>query len=108
MTVMSATMAITDWSILALLLELSEADLDNIESATRDKRKQQKSIIIKWLDSGTASWAVLVNALNHELVKQGAIANEIAKKYPKSKYTFSQFIALFTCICMLCNANTCN
>ena len=73
MTVMSATMAITDWSILALLLELSEADLDNIESATRDKRKQQKSIIIKWLDSGTASWAVLVNALNHELVKQGAI-----------------------------------
>ena len=98
---MRATKAITDWSILALLLELSEADLDNIESATRDKQKQQKSIIKKWLDSGTASWAVLVNALNDELVKQGAIANEIAKKYPKSKYTFGQFIAFFICIIIM-------
>ena len=94
---MRATKAITDWSILALLLELSEADLDNIKSATHDKQEQKK-IIKKWLDSGTASWAVLVNALNDELVKQGAIANEIAKKYPKSKYTFSQLISLFICI----------
>ena len=85
---MRATKAITDWSILALLLELSEADLDNIKSATHDKQEQLKKIIKKWLDSGTASWAVLVNALNDELVKQGAIANEIAKKHPKSKCTF--------------------
>ena len=103
---MRATKAISDWSILALLLELSEADLDNIESTIRDKQKQQKSIIKKWLDSGTASWAVLVNALNDELVKQGAIANEIGKKYPKSKYTFSQFIDLF--ICRIFNTNMCN
>ena len=89
---MRATKDITDWSILALLLKLSPAEFKNIESATRDKQEQQKNIIIKWLDSGTASWAVLVNALNDDLVKQGAIANEIAKKYPKSKYTFSQFI----------------
>ena len=92
---MRATKAITDWSILALLLKLSQDDLDNIESTTCDKKKQQKSIIIKWLHSGTASWAVLVKALNDELVTHGAIANEIAKKYPKSEYTFSQIIALF-------------
>ena len=95
MAVMRATKAITDWSILALLLKLSPADLDNIESATCDKQKQQKKIIIKWLDSGEASWAALVNALNDELVKQGAIANEIAKKYPKSKYIFSQLTHCF-------------
>ena len=86
LAVMRATMAITDWSILALLLKLSPAEFKNIESATRDKQEQQKNIIIKWLDSGTASWSDLVNALNDKLVKQGAIANEIAKKYPKSKY----------------------
>ena len=97
---MRATQAISDWSILALLLELSQADLNNIESA-QDKQKQRKSIIIKWLDSGTASWAVLVKALNDELVKQGAIAKEIAKKYPKSEYTFSQFIALFICTVLI-------
>ena len=96
MAVMRATKAITDWSIIALLLELSPAEFKNIESATRDKQEQQKNIIIKWLDSGTASWAVLVNALNDELVKQGAIAIEIAKKYPKSKYTLvNSLIYLF-------------
>ena len=92
---MTATMAITDWGTLTLLLRLSPAEFENITSATSNKQEQQKNIIIKWLDSGTASWAVLVNALNHELVKHGAIANEIAKKYPKSKYTFSQLTHCF-------------
>ena len=87
----------------ALLLDVSQADLDNIKSATHDKQKQQKSIVKKWLDSGTASWAVLVNALKDELVRVRAIANGIAKKYPKSKYKFIQLIDLL--ICIICNAN---
>ena len=95
LAVMRATKEIADWSIFALLLKLSPAEFKNIESATRDKQEQQKNIIIKWLNSGTASWAVLVNALNDELVKNGAIANEIAKKYPKSKYIFSQLTHCF-------------
>ena len=46
----------------------------------------QISIISRWLESGTASWATLATALKHELVGYGATANDIAKKYPKGRY----------------------
>ena len=90
---MRATRHITDWSILALLLGLPEAELRRIEADAHDGQRRQKMIIEKWLDSGTASWAILVSALNDELVGMRAIANEIANKYPKSKYAFSCLIA---------------
>ena len=83
-----ATHHITDWSILALLLGLSPADVNYIESTAEDTKKMKMSIISKWIESGTASWAVLVTALNHSLIGQGAVAVDIAKKHPKSKEHF--------------------
>ena len=43
----------------------------------------KKAFIKKWLERGTASWAILVSALRDELVKENAIANTIAKDHPK-------------------------
>ena len=82
---MNATREITDWSILAHLLGLSPADFDRIVKGEHKALGQQKAIIRKWLDSDTASWAVLVTALKDDLVGKQAVANTIAKKYPKSE-----------------------
>ena len=83
-----ATHHITEWSILALLLGLSPADVNHIQSTTEDSKRMKMSIISKWIESGTASWAVLVTALNHSMIGQGAVAVDIAKKHPKSKEHF--------------------
>ena len=86
LAVMNAMKEITDWSNLAHLLGLSLADFDRIVADEHKSSGQQKAIIRKWIDSGTASWAVLVTALKHDLVGKQAVANTIAKKYPKSEY----------------------
>ena len=87
--VMKATKDITDWNVLGPLLGLPEHHILRIEADTRnERREQQQKIIEQWLNSGTATWAVLVSALRDELVGRDAIANEIAKKYPESKYAF--------------------
>ena len=86
LAVMDATVDITNWSTLALLLGLSLADFDRIVANEHEASGQQMGIIRKWIDSGTASWAVLVTALKNVLVGKQAVANAIAKKYPKSEY----------------------
>ena len=53
-------------------------------STAHGASEPQKSIIIKWLESGEASWAVLVTALKDDLVGHGFTANDITEKYPKS------------------------
>ena len=83
-----ATHHITDWSILALLLGLSPADVNHIQSTTEDTKRMKLSIIRKWIESSTASWAALVTASSHSLIGQGAVAVDIAKKHPKSKEYF--------------------
>ena len=44
------------------------------------------AFIIHWLNSGNASWAILVAALRDRLVGLGALANKIAKKHPNPGY----------------------
>ena len=85
LSVAEATDSITDWNYLALLLGISEADLQRIQNDHKESSHQQKAIVTKWLDSGNASWATLVSALRNKLVGKGALANTIAEKHPKSK-----------------------
>ena len=87
LNVAKATVSITDWSYLALYLGFSEAQLQRIISDHQQvSSHQHKAIITKWLESGKASWAILVSALRDELVNKGAVADEIAKKHiPKVK-----------------------
>ena len=78
-----ATVDIHDWSILALLIGVSEGDYQRIKQSIPNPAEQQKAIIQKWLDSGEASWAILVSALRDKLVCKAAIGNQIAKDHPK-------------------------
>lgn len=80
--VLSETKDITDWSILSVVLGVSDADLQRIKSDNPGQAfNQQQTIVKAWLNSGKASWASLVNALRHELVNQGGHASRIAKKH---------------------------
>ena len=40
------------------------------------------AFIKHWLNSGNASWAILVAALRDSVVGLGALADKIAKKHP--------------------------
>ena len=83
LAVCRATKDIYDWSFLALLIGVSESDYQRIKQSIPNPAEQQKAIIQKWLDSGEASWAILVSALRDELVGKAAIGDQIAKDHPK-------------------------
>ena len=78
-------MSVTDWYFLALLLGISDSDFERIQQDEKMGKDRQKAIIKQWLQSGTASWAILVSALRDEVVSQTAIANNIADNHPSSE-----------------------
>ena len=78
-----STIDITNWSVLALLLGITAADYERITSDNSTAMEQHQAIVRKWLESGKASWAALVTALNDPLVNKGFVANEIARKHLK-------------------------
>ena len=74
--------SVDDWSILALLLGLSNYTLKYINE--RSMFSQAASgIVTEWLEGGSASWAVLVSALRDPLVHETNIAYKIAEDHPK-------------------------
>ena len=80
---LKATTDVQDWSCLALLIGVDESDYNRIMSENNNNvTGQRKAIIKKWLDTGKASWAILVSGLKDELVGLAAIGNEIAEKHP--------------------------
>ena len=80
---MRLTQGITDWSLLALLLGLSSADLQHVRSNNPTAVQLQHQAIIRlWLDSGEATWSALIIALRDPLVNKGAIADKIMKQHP--------------------------
>ena len=80
---MQETNSITDWSILPLLLGISNADKIRItQNFAGQAHIQHQKFIEAWIKSENATWATLVGALRHELVKEGACANKITKNHP--------------------------
>ena len=79
---MKATHKVVDWTILAPLLDIPNETVERIKIDTQGSLNQQKAIIQTWLDSDTASWAILVSALRDELIRRDAVADEIAKQHP--------------------------
>ena len=80
---MRLTQDITDWSVLALLLGLSAADLQRIQlNHPTAVQLQHQAIIRRWLDSGEATWSGLIKALRDPLVNKGAVADKIMKQHP--------------------------
>ena len=73
-----------------MLLGVDDAAVKRIKKDNPGEAlNQQKAIIMVWLNTGKASWAILVSALRHKLVGRAADGNRIAKAYP-SKSTFLQ------------------
>ena len=89
---MTETQNIADWNILSLLLGVEDADVKCIRQDNPGaSRVQQKEIIMAWLNKGSASWAMLVGALRHNLMKRDADANRIAKAHPSKDYSPEDF-----------------
>ena len=87
---MRSTNSITNWSKLALLLGITTADYERITKANNPTDVHQ-AVVNKWLESGKASWAVLVSALRDTLVNQGFLADEIAREHPKCELYIQQW-----------------
>ncbi len=84
---MRYTVNVTDWSVLGVLLGLLRIDLHRINTDCVDYSAKHMAIVTKWLESGSASWATLVNGLKDPIVNRIDIANQIAKDHPKSTVT---------------------
>ena len=83
MDIQGATQGVNDWSNLALLIGISEADYRQIVDDNRnDGRRQQRQIITSWLKAGKASWAILAAALRNPQTNMAWIGNAIAKDHP--------------------------
>ena len=82
-SVLRATTDVIDWSLLALLIGAAESEYNRIMRENQnDVAGQRNAIIKKWLDTGKATWAILVSGLKDKLVGLAAIGNQIAKDHP--------------------------
>ena len=84
---MRLTQDITNWSLLALLLGVSSADLERVQLNYSTVQLQHQAIIKLWLDSGEAKWSALINALRDPLVNKGAIADKLMEQHPTTGET---------------------
>ncbi len=72
---------VTDWMSLGLSLKLSSYELDRIRRDGYDESDRLQRMVSLWLDSGTASWRALVQALFHPLMKK-ELARRISEEHP--------------------------
>ena len=71
------------WDMLSLLFGVSSADVDHIkQNNPRDAESKEQAIVRAWILTQNASWANLVSALRHKLVKMNAYGNQIARSHP--------------------------
>ena len=100
---LNETHSIADWSSLSILLGIDNAAMQRIrQNKPGDALDQQKAIIMAWLNTGKASWAILVGALRHKIVGRAADGDRIAKAYP------SKSASLFSCLQLrvMCTCST--
>ena len=69
--VLRATIGVNDWYTLGLELGLPVYQLDKIRRDGYDETDRKQKMIIKWLDTGRASWSSLVKALKSPLIDKG-------------------------------------
>ena len=79
---MEATIRVSNWSPLGLVLGVPQHEIAKIEEQYRNVKNQQQHILSYWIDKGDASWAVLVQALCSPLVNKVGLSREIAENHP--------------------------
>ena len=80
--VLEATVEVTDWYTLGLTLGLPVHVLDTIKHDGYDETVRKQKTILKWLDTGEASWSSLVKALKSPLINKKRVAEQIRKDHP--------------------------
>lgn len=76
---------IETWRILGMLLGLQPDTVSEMFTEhANDFIALKTSLITAWLNTGSATWIDLVNALKDDLVRQNAIANKIIEIYIQS------------------------
>ena len=81
--VMESLQNVTEWSILSILLGVKESTLRHIkEDNEGDSLRAEQTIVKAWLeDTDNPSWAMLVTALQDNLVGMNGIAKKIKKQH---------------------------
>ena len=79
--VLRATVEVTDWYSLGLELGLPDHQLDTIIFDGYDEIDSKHKMILKWLDTGVASWSSLVEALKSPLINMNEVAERITKDH---------------------------
>ena len=80
---MRATVEVNDWYSLGLELRILHHELEKIQADGRDIQDHQRKMILKWLDTGCATWSILVEALKSPLINKVAVAEKITKDHPR-------------------------
>ena len=84
-SVLEATVTVTDWFNLGLKLNLAYHDLERIKLDNARQIDCQREMILLWLNTGRASWCCLVQALMSPLIDKGELAMRLAEQYIKPK-----------------------
>ena len=77
-----ATHTITDWFYLGIELDIPPNVLNKIKLDCQSVSERHCNMIQYWLDTGSATWLALYNALMSPLVDKKGLAKEIAKNHP--------------------------
>ena len=80
--VLRSIIEVIDWMSLGLLLGLPSCELERIKIDGQDERERLRRMVSLWLDSGTASWRTLVQALFDPLMNKQELARRISQEHP--------------------------
>ena len=67
---------------MGLTLGLPVHQLDTIRRDGCDETDRKRKMILKWLDTGVASWSSLVKALKSPLINKARVAEQICRDHP--------------------------
>ena len=73
---------VTDWKLLGLLLKLHSYELEGISQDGYNLKDRLQKMVSLWLNSGTASWRALVQALFDPLMNKEELARRISEEHP--------------------------
>ena len=82
LSVLDYVIEVTDWMSLGLSLKLPLYELEAIGINGRNVRERLQRMVSLWLDSGTASWRALVQALFKPLMNKVELARRISEEHP--------------------------
>ena len=83
--VMEECSSISAWKVLGPKLGLDIADIDRIEKDEKTELSRQQAMFIRWIDTGSASWRGLADALIKPPLKANRVAKNIAIRHPVKK-----------------------